>query len=320
MIYLSSMIYNQLPKKFLENMYKIFPSETVEEIVLGYQSNRPTTFRTNTLKTTTSKLTAMLDKLEIKYQPIDWYPDAFILLSDKKTLVDSDPYTNGLLYIQSLSSMLPPLVLDPQENEIVLDQTAAPGSKTTQMAAMMKNTGKIIANDRHLIRLEKLKYNLKKQGVENTVVTQLQGQEIGDKHPNFFDKTLLDAPCSLEGTFKLNSPKSYANWSGSLIEALSQRQKDLLYSAYQATKPGGIIVYSTCTLEIVENEEVVNWLIKKTGNKVSIEKIALPIKEFMPGFTSGANQTFHPSLKDTVRLLPSELFEGFYLAKIKKKA
>lgn len=312
------MIYNQLPKKFLENMYKIYPVETVEQIVLGYQSDRPTTFRTNTIKTTTTELTSLLDKLDIKYQPIDWYPDAFTLLSTKKTLVESEPYANGLLYVQSLSSLLPPLVLDPKENETILDQTAAPGSKTTQIASLMKNTGKIIANDRHRIRLEKLKYNLKKQGVENTIVTELQGQEIGQKHPNFFDKTLLDAPCSLEGTFKLSYPKSYKNWAGSLIEALSQRQKDLLYSAFQATKPGGTIVYSTCTLEIAENEEVINWLIKKTGNKVSIEKIDLQIPDFIPGFTSGANQTFHSSLSNTVRLLPSEIFEGFYLAKLKK--
>lgn len=314
------MIYNQLPKKLTENLKKIFPAETVDNIILGYQVKRPTTFRTNTLKITTTNLQKKLDQLGIKYQPISWFQDAFILLNAKKDLVESDLYTNGLLYIQSLSSLLPTLVLDPQKNETVLDQTAAPGSKTTQIASMMKNTGKIIANDRHLIRLEKLKYNLKKQGVENTVVTSLQGQEIGDKHPNFFDKTLLDAPCSLEGTFKLDNPKSYQNWSGSLIEALSQRQKDLLYSAYKATKVGGTIVYSTCTLEVAENEEVVNWLIKKTGNQVTIEKINLAVPDFIPGFTSWANQTFHPNLKNTVRILPSEHFEGFYLAKLRKLA
>jgi 16S rRNA (cytosine1407-C5)-methyltransferase len=314
------MIYHQLPKKFIENMYKIFPTQTVEDIVLGMQSKRPTTFRTNTLKIKTPDLLKKLDQLDIKYQPIDWLPNTFVLVSDKKQLIESDPYANGLLYVQSLSSLLPVLILDPQENDTVLDQTAAPGSKTTQIAALMKNTGKILANDRHLIRLEKLKYNLKKQGVENVVVTNFQGQEIGEKHPNFFDKTLLDAPCSLEGTFQLDNPKSYQNWSGSLIEALSQRQKDLLFSAYKATKVGGTIVYSTCTLEIAENEEVVNWLIKKTGNQVAIEKIDLKIPEFIPGFTSGANQTFHPNLINTVRILPSEIFEGFYLAKLKKIA
>lgn len=314
------MIYHQLPKKFIENMYKIFPTQTVEDIVLGMQSKRPTTFRTNTLKISTPDLLKKLDGLEIKYEQIDWAPDAFILLSDKKKLIESDPYTNGQIYVQSLSSLLPVLILNPQQNEIVLDQTAAPGSKTTQIACLMQNTGQIFANDRHLIRLEKLKYNLKKQGVENTVITNLQGQEIGAKHPNFFDKTLLDAPCSLEGTFQIDNPKSYQNWSGSLIEALSQRQKDLLFSAYKATKVGGTIVYSTCTLEVAENEEVINWLIKKTGNQVSIEKIELPIPESLPGFTNGANQTFHPSLKNTLRILPSEKFEGFYLAKLKKIA
>jgi 16S rRNA (cytosine1407-C5)-methyltransferase len=309
-----------LPKKFITNLNKIYASSTVEQILNGLAAKRPTTFRTNTLKISTADLTKKLIDAKIDYQQLTWNPDFFILLSDKKQFIASDIYSKGLVYTQSLSSLLPALILAPQPNEIVLDLTAAPGSKTTQIAALMKNEGKILANDRHLIRLEKLKYNLKKQGVENAQVTNLLGQEIGSKYPNFFDKTLLDAPCSLEGTFNTNNPKTYQNWNQALVDALSKRQQELLYSAYLATKPGGTIVYSTCTLEVEENEMNINWLIKKTGNKVLVEEINLPEIPLTPGLLTGANQTFHPDLNKTIRVLPSELFEGFYLAKLKKIA
>lgn len=298
----------------------MFDIATVDQILKGLEGSRPTTFRTNSLKITTAELVQRLQQMDIYYEQLEWNPDFFILQSDKKEFINSDIYREGLVYTQSLASLLPVLILDPKPDETILDLTAAPGSKTTQIAALMNNTGTIIANDRHLIRLEKLKYNLKKQGVENTKITNLQGQELGHKHPNFFDKTLLDAPCSLEGTFNTNNPKSYQNWDQQLVDALSKRQQELLYSAYLATKPGGTIVYSTCTLEVEENEMNINWLLKKTSNKVQLEEISFPKIPSLPGLTSGANQTFHPSLKKTLRVLPSELFEGFYLAKLKKIA
>lgn len=309
-----------LPKPFLDRLNSLFDSKTVELILKGYSHQRPTTFRTNTLKITSEDLVAELKKLDLKFQKISWLPDAFELKSDKKTLIATTLYAEGSLYIQSLTSMLPPLILDPLTNEKVLDLTAAPGSKTTQLAALMNNSGKILANDRHLIRLEKLKYNLKKQGVTNTEVKSLQGQEVGKRYPNTFDKTLLDAPCSLEGTFSIHNPKSYQNWSEDLIQALSLRQKDLLYSAYLATKPGGTIVYSTCTLSPEENEEVVDWLLTKTAGKTKLETITLPIPQSVPGFDKSAKNIFDPSLTNTLRVFPSELMEGFYLAKIKKLA
>lgn len=309
---------NVLPKQFIKNLQQIFSDDQITQILTGFNSQRPTTFRTNTLKTSNTDLIKKMTEEQIDFQQFGSYPDWFILKSDKKKFIQSDIYQNGLIYTQSLASLLPVTVLNPKPDEIVLDLTAAPGSKTTQMAALMNNKGKIIANDRHLIRLEKLKYNLKKQGVENTQVTNFLGQEIGQKHPNFFDKTLLDAPCSLEGTFNTHFPKSFENWSPTLVEALSKRQCDLIYSAYLATKPGGIILYSTCTLEITENEAVVDWLIKKTNQKVSIEKIVLLDIPSIPGFTSSQEKSFDQNLENTIRILPSALFEGFYLAKLKK--
>jgi 16S rRNA (cytosine1407-C5)-methyltransferase len=310
-----------LPKQFLKNLQQIFSDDQISQILAAFDSQRPTTFRTNTLKISTTDLIKKLTEEQIDFQQFGSNPDWFILKSDKKKFTQSAVYTNGLIYIQSLASLLPAIVLDPQSDETVLDMTAAPGSKTTQIAALMKNQGKIIANDRHLIRLEKLNYNLKKQGVENTQVTNLLGQEIGSKHPNFFDKTLLDAPCSLEGTFNTAYPKSFSNWNQELVDALSQRQKDLIYSAYLATKPGGAIVYSTCTLEVNENEAVVDWLINKTNQQVIIEKIDLPQDiPIITGITSYLNKSFDQSLCKTIRILPSPLFEGFYLAKLKKIA
>lgn len=311
---------NNLPQAFVKSLHQTFSDQQIAIILEGFHSKRLTTFRANTLKTSSENVIQKLNKNNIKFQILEFPDNTFVLLDEKKKLIELDLYTEGSIYLQSLSSLLPPIILDPKSHENILDLTAAPGSKTTQMAAMMKNTGKIIANDRHLIRLEKLKYNLKKQGVSNTEITTIPGQDLWQQFPTKFDKTLLDAPCSLEGTFDLNKPKSFQNWSEEMVNALSQRQKDLLWSAYKATKPGGTIVYSTCTLNTEENEQVINWFLEKLKNKVELEKIDLDIPQSIPGFTTIHGKTFDQSLKNTLRILPSPLFEGFYLAKLKKIA
>lgn len=285
--------WRMLPKKILERLETIIPAEKLRGVLEAYTVARPTTIRVNTLKTNAAHLLQIFDSHSIVYEPSSISSIAFIIRSDKRMLLDLDAYNNGLFYIQGLSSMLPVIALDPKPNEKILDIAAAPGSKTTQMAALMKNTGQIVANDNSRIRGYKLRANLKIQGVTNTTVVISPGQILWQNYPEYFDKALVDAPCSMEGTFKTTNPKSYEHWSVKSIKELRERQKWLLRSAVSATKPGGIIVYSTCTLEPEENEKVVEWILKKEQGKVEL---------------------FEP----TTLIYPSELMEGFFIAKLKK--
>ena len=287
-----SQTWRNLPKDFLKRLESIIPSDKLHTILEAYTLSRPTTLRVNTLKTTVDQLTQLFDQQQILYEPSTISPISFIIKSDKRKLIDLDAYTDGLFYIQSLSSMLPVIALDPKPNEKILDIAAAPGSKTTQIAALMNNTGKIIANDNSRIRGYKLQANLKTQGVTNTSVIISAGQTLWQQYPEYFDRSLVDAPCSMEGTFVTSKPKTYEYWSVKAIKELVQRQKWLLRSAVSSTKPGGTIVYSTCTLEPEENEKIIEWILKKEQGKL----------EFVNQKT----------------MYPSEFMEGFFIAKLKK--
>ena len=216
----------RLPAEFLERLRKIIPPQKWDEIANTFTEPRPTTFRVNTLKvgaTHASPLQEKLEHLGFRLEKVSWYADAFILKSGRlRDLQETKFYKNGEIYVQNLSSMLPPLVLDPQPGERVLDLTAAPGSKTTQIACLMKGEGEILANDNNQIRFFKLKANLELQvGARSprpeggeTPPLQIQmmmrpGELFGRDFPESFDRILLDAPCSAEGRFLTTEPASY---------------------------------------------------------------------------------------------------------------
>ncbi len=309
---------SSLPPDFIARLPRLVPPDQLDAVLRAF-TRRPTTFRVNTLKTTRDAVLAELAAREFHVEPVAWYADAFILRNkSKRELIETPLYTRGEIYVQSLSSMLPPLVLAPQPNERVCDLTAAPGSKTTQMAALMNNTGEIVANDRSKIRLSKLVANLKLQGVKNVRTRLANGEDLWKKFPEYFDRVLVDAPCSLEGRFEAGNAKSFGDWSLRKVEFLSAIQCHLLRSAVTMTKPGGIIVYSTCTLSPEENERVIDWVLQKEPHRVHVEPIELPLDNVLPGIMQWEQQTFSEQVRHTVRVLPSELMEGFFLARLRK--
>lgn len=308
-----------LPEAFLERLEKIVPAEEFDYVLNSFEKTRPTTFRTNTLKISSEDLKKQLDNLDIIYKTVNWYKDAFILVSpSKKEFMETDLYKNGMVYVQSLSSMIPPLILDPKQHEKVCDLTAAPGSKTTQMAMMMKNTGEIVANDKSRVRLYKLIANLKMQGVANAKVTSLPGQILWRNYPEYFDKTLVDVPCSMEGRFCTLDEKSYRDWSLKKVKELVSMQRFLLRAGVSATKVGGLIVYSTCTLAPEENEGVVNWILEKEKGAVEVETVSISLPNTQSGIVEWNGKAFDPSLKYALRILPSETMEGFFVALLRK--
>jgi len=308
-----------LPSKFLDRLPHIIPQDTLDQVLKSFCHRKPSTFRANTLKISADELEKKLKDLGIETERVSWYKDAFILKNvSQKVLTETELYKRGYVYVQGLSSMIPALILDPKPHEKVLDITAAPGSKTTQMATLMENTGEILANDKSHVRNFKLKANITLQGVTNTHITQMPAQILWKKLPEYFDKTLVDVPCSMEGRFYTEDPKTYKDWSTKKIQFLEEQQKYILWSAISATKPGGSIVYSTCTLAPEENEGVIDWILKKLKDAIIIEEIFLHNVPIDKSIIQWNNRTYNQQIQKTVRILPSSSMEGFFIAKIKK--
>ena len=292
-------LYNLLLKQYGEDLTNI--------IIDGYAQKRPVTLRANTLKTNAEHIKQSFDSMQISYQEVPWYQDAFILEKfSEKEIKELDIYQNGEIYLQSLSSMLPPLVLSPKDNENILDMAAAPGGKTTQMLALSENKAFITACEKNKIRAERLQYNLHKQGANRVNVMIKDARFLDDFFS--FDKILLDAPCSGSGTISIFDKKLESTFTEALIKRSSKTQTDLLKKAITLLKPGHEMVYSTCSILSKENEEI----IKKFIDLKQIE--VLPIDS-----TFFSNATLLPvSIAGTLCICPSALYEGFFVAKLKK--
>lgn len=308
-----------LPATFLDRLRTYVPDGKIEDVLNAFSVSRPTTFRVNTLRVSSDELINQLQTQGFEIEKVNWYPDAFILENkSKKELMETQEYKNGEIYIQNLSSMIPPLVINPQDNEIILDMAAAPGSKTTQLALLMHNKGKIVANDKSPKRIFKLIENLKQQNVGNTQTISFPGEFLWKRYPEYFDKVLIDVPCSMEGRFHSAEPDSYKDWSPKKIKELSNLQKWLLRSAITCTKVDGIIVYSTCAMDPQENEEVIDWILRKAKGAVVLESVEIPNLSTDHGLTFWKNKKFSKEISKTLRIYPSEIFEGFFIAKLRK--
>lgn len=306
---------HRLPQDFMNEIYENYSPHVVDDILLGILSKRYTTLRVNTMKYNVQDLMKYFKEINIKFERVLWYNDALVIKNaTEKEIQKLDIYEKGYIYLQSLSSMIPPLVLSPMENENILDLTAAPGSKTTQMSAMMNNRGYILANELDKIRCERLKYNVESQGSNIIEVVNGRGERIGENYSETFDKVLLDTPCSGEGRFTINNVQSYRDWSLKKVKDLSKVQKKLFKSACEALKPNGIMVYSTCTINKEENEYILDWALDNLDLKMV--DIDLKIKDAMQAFNEDVN---NKSINKAIRILPSKEMEGFFVAKLIKQ-
>lgn len=271
-------------------------------------------FRINTLKGASERVLEGLAYLEP--EPCAWNPLVFRVKGRQK-LGNTLEHFLGLIYAQDASSTIPVTVLDPQPGERVLDLAAAPGSKSTQIAAAMQNEGVLVANDVSPGRIPSLTGNLDRSGVLNVVVTRLPGQAYGHIAAERFDRVLVDAPCSSEGTLS-RSLRGLEIWSEHSIQRLAATQRKLILSAYHALRPGGVMVYSTCTFAPEENEGIVSFLSEKCPDTV-VEPIRLEGLHSRPGFEKWRGQAFAPAAANILRLFPHEHDgEGFCITKISK--
>jgi len=306
----------RLPKEFMEDIYENYSPHVVDDILVGIMSKRYTTLRVNSMKYDIQDLMRYFKEKNIKFERVLWYKNALILKNaTEKELQKLDIYEKGYIYLQSLSSMIPPLVLNPKSGENILDLTAAPGSKTTQISALMENKGYILANELDKIRYERLKFNIENQGSRITEVINCRGEKVGQEYKEVFDKVLLDTPCSGEGRFTTSNVQSYRDWSVKKVKELSKLQKKLFQSAYEALKPDGILVYSTCTINKEENENILQWALENLDLKML--DIDIEIKQAIPA-SSGNPRKFE--INKAIRILPSKDMEGFFVAKLRKIA
>mgnify|MGYP000490187610 CR=1 FL=1 len=326
--------------KFLEDMLeKQYGIEIAQKIIEGYLAKRKTTLRINTIKTSVKQdnnqeeakkeenlntegnnnqeqtnssneeeSKQKLDAKKIEYEEVKWSKEAIIIKNeDEKAIQEMDIYTNGEIYMQSLSSMLPPIILEPKEGTDILDMAAAPGGKTTQIAALTNNKAHITACEKNKIRAERLKYNIDKQGASCVFIMQKDARFIDDFFS--FDQILLDAPCSGSGTLDFNDNNIEKYFSKQLIDRSSSVQKTLLSKAIKLLKPGHEMVYSTCSILSCENEDIVAHSIK--NENVEIVPIHFEGMEELPLLPT--------KIHGTLCVCPTDLYEGFFVAKIRKK-
>ena len=216
-----------------------------------------------------------------------------------------DIYKEGKIYLQSLSSMLPPIFLDPKEGEDILDMAAAPGGKTTEIAVLTKNKANITACERNKIRYERLQYNIQKQGANVYCMLQ-DSRNLSDFFS--FDKILLDAPCSGSGTLKIDENLE-ENFTKKLVEQSIKLQTSLLKKAINILKKGKEMVYSTCSILSAENEEIIEKFLKEK----KIEIIPIVEEEWINSLP-----LLPSKIKGTIVVVPNEFYEGFFVAKIRK--
>jgi 16S rRNA C967 or C1407 C5-methylase (RsmB/RsmF family) len=297
---------SKLPEFLPAMLEEEYGCEYAHKIISGF-SYRRTSLRVNTIKSTAEEIRIALNSAGIDFEPVSWSNNAFVIKNAReKSLWDLDIYKQGKIYLQSLSSMFPPIVLMPKVSADILDMTAAPGGKTTEMAALSGNRAHITACEMSRVRSEKLKYNLNKQGATCVYVMVQDARRLDDFFS--FDQILLDAPCSGSGTLDINNDKLKTVFTQRLIEKSVISQTALLKKAIKLLKTGGELVYSTCSVLSRENDGI-------------IEKALLDKRvEIIPIKFSGIDQIplLPVKIAGTICVCPDKYYEGFYIAKLRK--
>lgn len=307
-------LYQRLPGEFLDTIADQYDERVLERILGGFMVERPVTLRINRIKTDIRTVMDRFRRDNIKFERVLWYDDALVIRNKReKDLEAHELYQEGHIYLQSLSSMIPPVILAPKAGQKILDLTAAPGGKSTQMAALMGNEGFLLANELNAIRAERLKFNVERQGASMIEVRVGDGKRLEAKWDEYFDAVLLDAPCSGVGLFSVDNAMTYRGWSVKRVTAYARDQRQLFAAAFRVLKPGGTMVYSTCTLMREENQAIIQGALDTFGEDLMMERIDLEIVGadcIRPVLDKRGNQA--------LIVLPSELYEGFFVAKFRK--
>ncbi len=302
------------PDAFLTQMREAMPSTlSFDDFLAACQRPLRRSIRVNTLKISVDDFLQLTAPYGWTLTPIPWCEEGFWIERDNEDalpLGSTAEHLSGLFYIQEASSMLPVAALFADDNapQRVMDVAAAPGSKTTQIAARMNNEGAILANEFSASRVKVLHANISRCGISNVALTHFDGRVFGAAVPEMFDAILLDAPCSGEGVVR-KDPDALKNWSPESNQEIAATQRELIDSAFHALRPGGTLVYSTCTLNQEENEAVCLWLKETYPDAVEF----LPLGDLFPGANKALTEEgflhVFPQIYDC---------EGFFVARLRK--
>ncbi|CAL7942707.1 unnamed protein product [Xylocopa violacea] len=302
----------------MEKLMQIFSLDELVEFLEASEVQRPMTIRTNTLKTRRRDLAEALINRGVNLDPIGkWTKVGLVVYSSQVPMGATPEYLAGHYILQGASSFLPVMALEPKENERILDMCAAPGGKSSHIAAIMKNTGVLFSNDVNEERIKAVVGNFHRLGIVNSVVCTYDGRKLPSVIKGF-DRVLLDAPCTGTGVVS-KDPSVKTNKDEIDIQRCCTLQRELLLAAIDSanarSESGGIIVYSTCSILPEENEWVIDYALKKRDVKL----IPTGLEFGAEGFTSYRQYRFHPSLKLTKRFYPHvHNMDGFFVAKLKK--
>ncbi|GAD76717.1 ribosomal RNA small subunit methyltransferase F [Vibrio azureus NBRC 104587] len=304
-----------IPEAFLEKIQTILPKHlNMEEFIASCQKPLRKSIRVNTLKISVESFLERAELKGWKLTPVPWCDTGFWIDADESNvpLGNTAEHMSGLFYIQEASSMMPvsALFMHEEQYHSVLDTAAAPGSKTTQIAALMDNQGILVANEYAASRVKVLHANIERCGVRNTALSNFDGRVFGGWLPEQFDAVLLDAPCSGEGTLRKDAD-AMKNWSQESVLDIANTQKELIESAFCSLKTDGVMVYSTCTLSTEENQQVCHHIKETFGDAVKFESLAglFPMAE--QALTEDGFLHIFPQVYDC---------EGFFVARVRKVA
>ncbi|MCW8996047.1 MAG: 16S rRNA (cytosine(1407)-C(5))-methyltransferase RsmF [Psychromonas sp.] len=306
-----------LPQPFIDKMSQILPKHLNIQELIEF-SHRPLrrAIRVNTLKISLADFHQRAAEQGWHLSPIPWCSEGFWISTEdedeQSPLGNSAEHLAGLFYIQEASSMMPVAALfhffKKSSASVLLDAAAAPGSKTTQMAANMNNQGLIIANEFSSSRIKMLHANIQRCGIKNVALTHFDAAVFGKWLPDTFDAILLDAPCSGEGTVRKDR-YAMKNWSQSAIDSIAAMQQELILSAFHALKADGILIYSTCTLSHEENQDICHFLKNKFPEHIEFLDLNSLFADAHKTRTAEGFLHIWPQVYDS---------EGFFVAAIKK--
>jgi ribosomal RNA methyltransferase Nop2 len=321
--------YDYLPS-LAQRFAELFPPTELLTFIDANESPRPLVIRTNTLKVRRQRLAMALIARGMNVDPVgSWSPVGLTVYQSEVPVGATPEYLAGYYMIQAAASFLPVMALAPREHERILDMAAAPGGKATYIAQLMKGTGLLFANDVNRERCKALVANLQRLGVPNAVVMSLDGRTLsksangslsehgGFRH--FFDRVLLDAPCTGTGVIAHDASIKHTRDEASIRRCV-YLQKQLLLAAVDACNPrsetGAVVVYSTCSILVDENEEVVDYVLRKLGSRVKVVSTGIPFG--LPGFIRFREKRFHPSLAEARRYYPHvHNMDGFFVCKLR---
>ena len=309
-----------LPEEIVARLGEILPPERFADCLASFSAAPATAFRVNPLRATVDEVACELRAAGFELRPLSWNPDAFVVPHEQRAdLTASAAHAEGRVYVQNPSSMIPPLVLAPEPGDHVLDLTAAPGSKTLQLAAMMGGGERLVAVEKVRGRFFRLRANLAAHGANDVRTVLTDGAGFWRRNEAAFDRVLLDAPCSSEARFTTRDPRSFRYWSRRKVRDTSRKQKRLLFSAIQCLRPGGTLVYSTCSFSPEENEGVVHKLLRRFAGELHVSPVELPLANVQPGLTTWRGRDLHPDLAGAARILPDGVMEGFFVCCLRRE-